>query len=221
MRNRKVTIGIVISLVLAVISLGVAFAAFSTTLNINGSATVESSNWNVFLTTSRTGSDPGSNGVSLPNNGIEIEGTANSVSTTLTSDTFTWSGTVKSPGDSIEYEFYVRNEGDYDAAISVSGGTFLETDWLYGADWYNVTVSCTQNNVVTQEATTVCSHIKYKIGVTQSDELLYHNNWTTVHVIITLDETGWAEDGSDLPKNPVTVIATPITITATQAGSAH
>ena len=224
MRNRKVTIGIVIALVFAVVSLGIAFAAFSTTLNITGSASVESSNWNVFLTTADNGSDPGPNGVSLPSNrifdGNDSEGTTTqNVSTLLTSNTFSFNVIFKSPGDYIDYYFYIRNAGDYDAIPS-----FSNVSCIFDEDGYycNTNLVCTQNGVVTQEASTVCSHLHYYVeihsddgGVIKAGESYY------IDLFITSDYDGWAQDGSDLPKNPVTVTASPIVLTATQASSAQ
>ena len=52
-RKRGQIIAVVIALVVAVVSLGVAFAAFSTTLNISGTATVQASSWNIFFTSTR------------------------------------------------------------------------------------------------------------------------------------------------------------------------
>ena len=46
--QKKKMVAVIITLVISVISLGVAFAAFSTTLNINGTANVDES-WNVKI----------------------------------------------------------------------------------------------------------------------------------------------------------------------------
>ena len=54
-KQRGTTVAIVAALIIAVISLGVAFAAFSTTLNINGTATVQASSWDVYFATAATG----------------------------------------------------------------------------------------------------------------------------------------------------------------------
>ena len=65
-RKRGTTVAVVAALIIAVVSLGIAFAAFSSTLTINGSATVQTSNWKIYFTTSSTGEDPGTSGTALP-----------------------------------------------------------------------------------------------------------------------------------------------------------
>ena len=219
MRNRKVTIGIVIALVFAVVSLGIAFAAFSTTLNINGSASVESSNWNVYFTTDYDNPiDPGTTGISLTNANMTKDGTAQNVSTTLTSNTFTWSATVKAPGDYISYQIVIYNTGDYDADL-----TFSNVISNHGV------LTCTQNGVVTSEASAVCSHLDYGVELDGCDInsgyydecVLQNNDFKVLTIALFSSYNGWAQDGSDLPKNPVTVTAAPIVLTATQSSSAH
>ena len=49
MRYKKITIAIVAVLVISVIGLGIAFAAFSQTLTINGGASVQASQWKVVF----------------------------------------------------------------------------------------------------------------------------------------------------------------------------
>jgi hypothetical protein len=220
MRNRKTIIIIVIILVLAVVSLGIAFAAFSTTLNIDGSASVESSNWDVFFATTSNGSNPGSTGVSLPSNGIYKTGKVNNISTLLTKDTFTWSANFISLDDYLSLDFYVRNTGDYDAIPSFSGATCELVD-EFGYIFYNCQIefTCTQNGVVTAEAAKLCDNL-YATFQFAGETLSAHSS-TNAGLAIFYQDYTFADDGSDLPKNPVTVTATPITITATQSSSAH
>ena len=58
MENKKITIPVIIILVIAVVSLGIAFATFSTVLNINGSADVAATSWDIFFTTEDDGAKP-------------------------------------------------------------------------------------------------------------------------------------------------------------------
>ena len=99
-KNRKITIILVITLIISVIGLGIAFAAFSTTLNISGTAQVQSSTWDIEfegITTAGT-----------IDNAV-INGTATEVThPTITNsgkDIGTYSVTLKSPGDSVTYNF--------------------------------------------------------------------------------------------------------------------
>ena len=205
-RGNGRTISLIIALVLVVTGIGVAFAAFSTTLNINGTATVQSSNWKVFFTNASDGSDPGtSTGVSLTptlSNTNSLPVTAANTSNTLKTASFTWSGTLKTPGDKIMYTFYIRNTGSYNAKLTS----------------INVpTLSCTKNS---SNETTVCGKIKYGIFTDTSGSTRLAQNTTiasgsyqTVYVIAEFDKTTAA---SDLPNANVTVNPSTITMTYTQ-----
>ena len=125
-KNRKITIILVITLIISVIGLGIAFAAFSTTLNISGTAQVQSSSWDIEfegITTAGT-----------IDNAV-INGTATEVThPTITNsgkDIGTYSVTLKSPGDSVTYNFKIHNKGDYAATVSsvtIASGVNLTTD---------------------------------------------------------------------------------------------
>ena len=119
MRDKKLTIVIIIVLMISVIGLGIAFAAFSQTLTINGTGTVESSSWSVVF----EGAD-GSNTIGAPT----LVGTATEVTHPTIKNNSTEIGdyavTLKTPGDSVTYNFKIHNKGDYAAnltSITVSG----------------------------------------------------------------------------------------------------
>ena len=210
-KRRGTTVAVVAALIIAVVSLGVAFAAFSSTLTINGSATVVASNWNVFFTTGASAADPGTSGTSLPSTQIaesNIQGlpeTATGSATVKTAD-FTWEASFKTPGDKVVYDFYVRNEGDYNAKIT-------------GINAPQIT--CTKGG---NAENTVCGHIHYGLykdadgnsAVAENDTINSKGN-AHYYVIAYLDNTNWAADGSDLPDDTVSVSTTQISITYTQA----
>ena len=136
-RDKKVTIAIVAVLMISVIGLGIAFAAFSQTLTIGGSGTVDASSWSVVF----EGAD-GSNTIGAPT----LVGTATEVTRPTIKNNSTeisnYEVSLATPGDSITYNFKVHNKGDYAAEISsiiVSGrehpvnadgvnGSYLVTD---------------------------------------------------------------------------------------------
>ena len=64
-RRRGTTVAVVAALIIAVVSLGIAFAAFSSTLTINGSATVESSSWDIHYSDVSGGTAPSSSGKTI------------------------------------------------------------------------------------------------------------------------------------------------------------
>ena len=118
MNNRKITISIIVILVLAVISLGIAFATFSTVLNINGSAEVQMSSWDIYFTTLASGGTRPSSSTAMPSNTIAPTGTVSDATASIVATTFTWSANFKSPGDKVVYTIYVKNGGSYNAKVT-------------------------------------------------------------------------------------------------------
>ena len=112
-RDKKLTIAIIIVLIISVIGLGIAFAAFSQTLTINGTGTVESSSWGVVFegldgsstlgAPTLTGSAQVITAPTIKNNQTEIS---------------TYEVSLKTPGDSVTYNFKIHNKGDYAADIT-------------------------------------------------------------------------------------------------------
>jgi hypothetical protein len=196
-RRRGTTLAIVAALVVAVVSLGVAFAAFSTTLNITGSATVQSSSWDIHYSTGSGGTAPSSDGTSVSptasNTQSGITSTASGTGS-LKPATFTWSGTFKTPGDRLVYTFYVCNKGSYNAKL-----TSITTP----------SASCKIGNTA---ETTACPTYKiYKndglSSELQANETLNAGICKQIWVVATLPSTLTA---AQLPSAEVTV--TPVTI---------
>ncbi len=104
-RQRKIKVMSVIALIVAVLGLTVAFAALSTTLTINGSATINASSWSIYFT-----------------NLQEVTTTGDAeVTTAPTLNNTSFTGLVvklTKPGDSVTYTFDVTNAGDIDAILS-------------------------------------------------------------------------------------------------------
>jgi len=125
-KNRGTVIAVIAALVVSVISLGVAFAAFSAQLTINGSATIEASTWDIHFSetakSSEAGSGAAASGATISNSYVATTGTyavANDKETgTLNSNNFTWEASFKTPGDTVQYEFYIVNAGDYNATLT-------------------------------------------------------------------------------------------------------
>lgn len=106
--NKTITI---VALIIAVASLTIGFAAFSSTLTINSSATVtpDASTFNVGFSTAIDSLKPG---------------TLNSSSTlgepaTITGTSITGlKANLKNPGEYADYIFFVYNAGEYDAYLN-------------------------------------------------------------------------------------------------------
>ena len=198
-KQRGTTIAIVVALIIAVVSLGVAFAAFSTTLNITGTATVQQSSWDIYFMTTSNGTKPSSS-TSLP--AANITGTAQSATGSIVATTLTWNASFKAPGEYAVFKVYVKNAGSYNAKITgiTKGGISCSTD-----------------------PKSVCDHLHYELYTDSActtalaqnrglnagaEDIIYLKAW--------LDDTGWSTDGSGLPTSNVTSSTISATITYTQ-----
>ena len=217
-KQRGTTVAIVAALIIAVVSLGVAFAAFSTTLNINGTATVQTSSWDIYFTSANNGTKPGTNGIAVPSANIGESNFAGATETasgsgTIEATTLTWNATFKTPGDKVVFTIYVKNAGSYNAKVN---GVNLGSK------------SCTLDTTNTPAETTVCGHIHYGLytdnptgnpsSATALDNTFTINAESTgvIYLIAWLDNTGWASDGSDLPSNNVITNTIQSTVTFEQ-----
>ena len=162
MKDKKTMIIVIIALIVSVIGIGIAFAAFSQTLTINGNASVEASNWEIVF-------EGMTNASSLDN--PTVVGTAEEVTHPSIKNNATeisnYEVLLKTPGDSITYNFKVHNKGSYAAnlaSLTISGvnrpaspvtGSALVTD----------------SSVATQNANTL-NVIEYKFYYTDNNKLV-------------------------------------------------
>ena len=151
-KKRGITIAVVATLIIAVVSLGVAFAAFSTTLNINGTATVQASSWAIYFIPATTDTSQPSSASNILNADITTGNYAGFTSTaskgttnTVAATTVTWNANFQTPGDTIKYAIHIRNNGSYNAKIATTGGIVTPTPTCLNSE------------------TTVCGHIHYKL----------------------------------------------------------
>ena len=116
-RDRKQKLIVIIALMVAIASMSLGFAAFSTTLNISSSATVspDSSNFNVIFS-------PGSDWHDDMDDLIDwdLSGTATGSATASTGSLYgreisKLKANFTKPGEVVIYTFYAHNIGEYDA----------------------------------------------------------------------------------------------------------
>ena len=115
--NKKNTTLILVMTLVSVLGLSIAFAAFSSTLTVKSNATItpDSGNFKVVFS---------SKSDSLSTTGVAVTTTGNSSAGTPTIDNTTnttiknLSASFTAPGEKVEYTFYARNEGSYDAYLS-------------------------------------------------------------------------------------------------------
>ena len=165
MRDNKLTIPIIAVLIIAIVSIGIAFATFSTTLNIGGHATVDATSWEIVFegkTNPNVMDAPTTVGtaaqVTLPtikNNATEIS---------------TYSVTLKTPGDSITYDFKIHNKGSYDATVSslVIAGVSNPSSPISGS-------ALVTDSAVAQANANTLSQIEYKFYYTDDNTLVGQN----------------------------------------------
>jgi len=104
MEKHKNTQTLVIAvLAFAILFMSVGFAAYSSKLNINGTATVKASKWSVHYVTNSYSESTGSN---------------QATSHSITNTDFTFAVTLDKPGDFYEATVNVINDGTFDAKLT-------------------------------------------------------------------------------------------------------
>lgn len=165
-KDRGFKVMAVVALLVAVVSLTIGYANYSSSLTINGQGTV-ASGWDVHFV-GANGSEGGAVGVSASGY-AEDAGTA-----AIDTDTTVISGidfTFYAPGDSVDYTFKVKNAGKIDAVLdSINLGAF----------------TCTaENDADDDAATTICGQLTAALtGVSESSELASGNTTDTVTLSI-------------------------------------
>ena len=112
-KDKRLTIIIILIVTLSLVGIGIAFAAFSQTLTINGSAEVEASSWQVVfegMNNVNTIDSPTTTGTASEVTHPTIKNNSTEIST--------YSVSLKTPGDSITYNFKIHNKGDFAANLS-------------------------------------------------------------------------------------------------------
>lgn len=162
MKDRKTMIVIIITLIISIIGLGIAFAAFSQTLTINGNATVEATNWEIVF----EGTD-GTSTLGAPT----LTGRASVVTAPTIKNNQTeisnYSVTLQAPGDSITYNFKVHNKGSFAANL----GSLTISGVNKPASPVTGSALVTDSSIATQNASTLAV-IEYKLYYTDNDQLV-------------------------------------------------
>ena len=206
-REREMKTLVIAALVISVVAIGVGFAAFSTTLQINGTATVntDGKTWNVFFEKiektglSSTGVDSSTPTIT---NGTVGENATNAAISTITA-AFT------APNQKLQYKITVKNAGTYDAKLTAASIPTLET----------ITVTGTGNDAET-DAANVKKHLKFSF--TKADESPVTAETDTLAAGATQDYLYTIEyedltNAADLPKAQVSISIPQTTLTFSQA----
>lgn len=219
-RNRGMTIIAVIGLLIAVVGLGVAFAAFSTTLTINGSATVEGTTWDVHFDNklptmvNHSYVDHSNGSVELSDDSINhiSDGVKIISKPTLTNTTLSgFKVQFNTPGQSINFTWAVHNSGNYNARLT--------TKMQQAPKFYvrNLHPQCTSE--IQSEADNVCKHIYYTI-INYTDGVGDVEANGGYQLITFLIQYLNHSNASDLPTKPVTVTFPTLELNYAQDGNA-
>lgn len=172
-KKRLINLLVLAGLVFGIIGITVAFAAIQTTLQITGTATMNTATW----------------GVKFENLSSPTLGGDASVTTAPTlADTSigTFAVEITNSGDSVAYTFDVTNTGSLDAKI----GTFTKA----------ASPTCTGTSVTQAEAdaTTVCSNLTYTLTYTSGGSAVAANDTLasgeTKNMTLTLSYSGGITD---------------------------
>ncbi len=190
-KDRSFKIIALVALVIAIVGLSFGYAAWSTTLTISGSAKVTPADWDVHFAY-KSGSSL------VPT----LIGNAASTGATLTSTSVSgFQMTLKAPGDSVTYNWLVKNEGALDAELKT----------------YSLgTISCapaTGSTASQAEATAVCNDLTYSLtyadgsAITVGDTLAKTTG--SKELKMTLE---WASSSTATPSDDITVTVSTTTM---------
>ncbi len=195
--NRGNTTLILIITLVSVLGLSIAFAAFSSTLTVKSSATItpDSGNFKVVFSSSST---------SLSTTNVSVTKTGNATAGTPTIDNSgnptikNLSASFTAPGEKVEYTFYARNEGSYDAYLSSvvfdnikNKSTFKECVAGSGTTSSLVSAACNGIKVTTTVLST--SYTATTLNIT--NHVLKKNNSELVKVTIEYTSGSSVADG--------------------------
>lgn len=206
-KEREMKTLVIAALVISVVAIGVGFAAFSTTLQINGTATVNTAGktWNVLFTGVEK-TDVSTKGIdaTVPTigNSTAGENTTNAAIGTITA-AFT------APNQKLQYKITVSNSGSYDAKLTAASIPTLDT----------ITVTGTGAAAET-DATNVKNHLKFSF--TKADGSAVTAETDTLAAGATQDYLYTIEyedltDAAELPKAQVSISIPQTTLTFSQA----
>ncbi len=179
-------------LVIAILSLSVAYAALSVTLNIQGTAQVNATGWDIHLENIKV------------KDGSISNGTASITSATTAS----FSATLNEPGDFYEFTVDVVNNGDIDAMItSVSKTSTLTAEQAkylnYVIEYENGTVITEKQLVKANSFVRLKVKLEYRTDLTSSD---LPTNPDTLSLSFTVNYTQSDDSGTTVANNGKSVI---------------
>ncbi len=196
--EKQVKVLAIVAILIAVVGLSLGFAAFSETLQINGTGEVSAANWDIHFENLAAGVTSGT--------AVEVTAPAIDGTTTVIED---YSVRFQTPGDSISYSFDVVNGGSFDAEIT----SLSELATIPVCTGVNATTGLV-------DGTNVCDNLVYTLTyadltpVAVTDTLA---SGATASMVLTLTYTGAVvTDPSLLPADTVNITGLGVTMVYTQ-----
>jgi hypothetical protein len=200
MRNKNVVAFGGLAVVIALIAVSLAYAGFTQTLNINGSAGIKAAKWDVHFA-NLVESTSGSTVVGVP-------ATIKSGNTSIGN----YSVTFFNPGDSLTYTFDVVNSGNFSAQL---------TGVNIGVPSCKLTVTGQTNT----NAINVCNNISYElfdattgVKITAPDNGVVVANGGTRHLRLVLTYNNTTNE-TYIANNDIEITGLAVTLTYSQYGS--
>ena len=207
-REREMKTLVIAALVISVVAIGVGFAAFSTTLQINGTATVNTADktWDVHFENieKTTQSTEGvENSVPTITDGTAGENKTNTAISTITA-AFT------APNQKLQYKVTVKNAGTYAAKLTAASIPTLKT----------ITVTGTGETAET-DAANVKKHLKFSFTKADGSPVTLNTDTITAKTgtqdyLYTIEYEDF-NNASDLPAAQVNITIPETTLTFSQA----
>lgn len=207
-REREMKTLVIAALVISVVAIGVGFAAFSTTLQINGTASVNTGGktWSVLFTgVEKTGNSSEGLGATVPSigNGTAGENTTDTKIGEVTAN-FT------APGQKLQYKITVSNTGDYLAKLTASSIPTLDTLIITGT-----------GEKAEEDATKVKKHLNFSFTKADGSPVTLNTDTIaaktgTQDYLYTIEYKDF-NNASDLPAAPVNISIPETTLTFSQA----
>ena len=207
-REREMKTLVIAALVISVVAIGVGFAAFSTTLQINGTASVNTGGktWSVLFTdVKKTEASSADLEATTPSigNGTTGENTTNTKIGTVTAN-FT------APGQKLQYKITVSNMGDYLAKLTASSIPTLDS----------LTITGTGAQAET-DAANVKKHLKFSFTKVDGSPVTLNTDTIaaktgTQDYLYTIEYEDF-NNASDLPAAQVNITIPETTLTFSQA----
>lgn len=193
----------VLALVVSLVAVSLAYAGFTATLNINGTANVKSAKWHVYFSN-----------VNNVTNGATSSFTAQP---TISGETLiTWGAELATPGESVYFDFTTTNDGNFDAKLhTITIGTPTCSTSGYNSLGETATFDCGTAMELKVRDLTNSRDIN---ATTTGDYVLQANNAnpTTYRVTLTYKDSN---DATITPGTDVTVTGLNIQYQYSQEGT--